>query len=358
MSVRLLSNSEQHIHDKLAKHPLQMWEWGCFRKANGQRVIRVGLFEDETQALLETHQISLHHIPASPFYIGYCPRGPLPSMDLLEGLKPILKGLGVLALKFEPASWRVIDEEGRLIPSPKALDDGEALDSDRDEAMRRRGLVPGKSQFTRYSFILDLQPSEEELLAACSSKTRYNIRLAGRKGVEILDASTEEGLEVFIQLIQETSDRQGFYAHSPAYYRTMFATLKDAGHMRILHAVHEGDVLTAWILFDWKDRLYYPYGASSSRKRELMSNNLMMWEAIRLGKELGCQSFDMWGCMGPKPDESDPWFGFHRFKKGYNPALCAFVGTWDFVVRPLAWKLFSVADVIRWKLLRLRKRVR
>lgn len=355
MSVRLLCDSEQHIHDALAKHPLQMWDWGRFRQANGQKVIRVALFEGET--LIETHQISLHHIPASPWYIGYCPRGPLPSKALLEGLKDILKGLGVLAVKFEPDSWRAIDDSGMPLDQIDA-NGANAGEDEREKAMRERGLVPGKSQFTRYSFILDLEPREEELLAACSSKTRYNIRLAGRKGVEILDATTEEGLETFIKLIQETSDRQGFYAHSPSYYRTMFATLKNAGHMRILHAVHEGTVLTAWILFDWKDRLYYPYGASSSLRRELMSNNLMMWEAIRLGKQLGCSSFDMWGCMGPNPDESDPWFGFHRFKKGYNPTLCSFIGTWDFIVRPLAWRLFIVADTIRWKLLRLRKRAR
>ena len=79
-----------------------------------------------------------------------------------------------------------------------------------------------------------------------------------------------------------------------------------------------------------------------------------MWEMIRWGKTQNCQQFDMWGSLGPNPDETNPWFGFHRFKKGYGGQLQEFIGTYDFVLDFPIYKLFRLADDLRWKLLRLK----
>jgi lipid II:glycine glycyltransferase (peptidoglycan interpeptide bridge formation enzyme) len=109
-------------------------------------------------------------------------------------------------------------------------------------------------------------------------------------------------------------------------------------------------------LFVYKDTLYYPYGASSSEHRETMASNLMMWEAIKFGKNLGLKKFDMWGALSPNPDPKDPWYGFHRFKQGYGPELVEFIGSYDLIINPMLYQLYKIADKIRWLILKTIKR--
>ncbi len=359
MSVRILELAQKSEYNRYAAHPLQSWAWGDFREENGQKIIRVGRFHKEE--LIESHQISLHRIPYTPYSVGYCPRGPLPSEEVLNFLKKEMHKRKVLAVKFEPQLFTIVDENGE-VQKPKSESKVPASKEDLGPQLTRLGLRPGKSQFAQHSFILDISKQEEELLASFASKTRYNIRLAARKGVRIVEASDEEGLDIFLKLLEETSRRQGFYVHSRSYYQKLFETLNKNKNIHILHAVYgEGEneeILSAWVLFSWKNALYYPYGASTTARRELMANNLIMWEAIRLGKKLNLEYFDMWGSLGPDASARDPWFGFHRFKKGYSPDLCRFVGAWDLIIYPLHWKLFNALDALRWKILRHRKRAR
>jgi len=113
---------------------------------------------------------------------------------------------------------------------------------------------------------------------------------------------------------------------------------------KLLTARYNGEVITTWILFSWKDFLYYPYGASTDKHKNVMANNLMMWEAIKLGKKLGLTTFDLWGREEGK--------GFTKFKEGYNPKVVEFLGTWDLVLNPLLYKLYRAAEVVRWTILR------
>ena len=114
-------------------------------------------------------------------------------------------------------------------------------------------------------------------------------------------------------------------------------------------------ILVAWILFVFKDSLYYPYGASSSEHRETMASTLMMWEAIKFGKKLGLKKFDMWGALGPDPDQLDPWYGFHRFKQGFRPEPIEFIGSYDLILNSPLYFLYKISDKVRWILLRIKK---
>lgn len=116
---------------------------------------------------------------------------------------------------------------------------------------------------------------------------------------------------------------------------------------RLLTAKYNGETITTWVLFIWNNFLYYPYGASSFKYKNVMANNLMMWEAIKLGKKMGCTTFDLWG--------REPGKGFTKFKEGYNPRVVEFIGTWDLVTSPF-YCLYRIAEEIRWKLLRLKNK--
>ncbi len=194
------------------------------------------------------------------------------------------------------------------------------------------------------------------MFANLHSKTLYNVRLAIKKGVQIIDDTSEDGLEIFIKLLEETTNRKNFYAHDADYYRKMWAVMGRSGMMKIFHAVYEETVIVSWIVFLFNGRLYYPYGASSRLHREVMASNLMMWEVIQYGKEHGATEFDMWGALGPNPDTKSPWYGFHHFKEGYGGQLVENFPTYDFVYNQTLYYPFLIADKTRQMWLKTKKK--
>jgi lipid II:glycine glycyltransferase (peptidoglycan interpeptide bridge formation enzyme) len=107
------------------------------------------------------------------------------------------------------------------------------------------------------------------------------------------------------------------------------------------------------VLFKFGDTLHYY--AAHPEHREVMANNLVMWEAIKLAKKWRLAYLDMWGALGPDADPNDPWYGFHTFKSGYNPRQVEYIGTWDYVAKPFLYKIYRIGENLRWKLLRLLK---
>ncbi len=304
--------------NKVASHPLQSWEWGEFRKTWGNEIIR-----------LPYGLITLHKVPYGPYRVGAFEKGPMPSQEILKELKAIGKKENLIFIKLEPN----VEKSESVI-----------------QLLSKSGAVKGKTLFTPTTFWIDLRKSEEELLASFHPKTRYNIRVAQRNGVEVSEDNSDTAFEKYIDLTRETVERQGFYAHTEKYHRLMWEYLHPAGIAHLLTARYKGEIITAWILFKWHDFLYYPYGASSEKYKNVMANNLMMWEAIRYGKKLGLSTFDLWG--------REPGKGFTRFKEGYNPRVIEFLGTWDLVVNPYLYWLYRLAEFIRWFLLRLFARLR
>ena len=125
----------------------------------------------------------------------------------------------------------------------------------------------------------------------------------------------------------------------------MWNILKKAGIARLMVATYQGEIITTWILFVWKDFLYYPYGASTEKHKEVMANNLMVWEAIKFGKKLGLTTFDLWGREEGK--------GFTKFKQGFSPKVIEFLGTWDLVINKPLYMIYKIAEYIRWPILKL-----
>ena len=181
-----------------------------------------------------------------------------------------------------------------------------------------------------------------------SSKTRYNIRLAQKHGVKVEINNSDKAFEKYLELTDETNKRQGFYSHSHKYHRLMWKHLKGKV-ANILVAKYNNEIISTWVLFNSDKFLYYPYGASTDKYKEVMANNLMMWEAIRFGKSKKLKTFDLWGREEGK--------GFTRFKEGYNPEVVEFIGSWDLIINKPLYYLYRFAEKIRWVLLRLKTKI-
>lgn len=298
------------------KHPLQTEAWADFRRKWGNEVAKTPF-----------GYLTLHRLPFIPFKIAIFEKGPEPTKKMVMELKEFAKKENILFIKFEPN----VQKKEKIIKNLKAW-----------------GLVPGKTLFTPTTFWIDLTKSEEQLLKSFSSKTRYNIRLAERKRVSVAEDNSDTAFEKYLELTKETTQRDKFYAHSEKYHRLMWETLKPAKIAHLLVAKHNGEIVTTWILFTSPGFLYYPYGASTHKYKNLMANNLMMWEAIKFGKKLGLKTFDLWG--------REPGKGFTKFKEGYNPKVVEFVGTWDLPVNRLLYYLYRIAEFVRWQILRFKSK--
>lgn len=324
--------------DRLASHPMQSWAWGEFREKTGLKVTRLGRYDGQT--LEETAQLTWHRLPKLPWTIGYWPKGILPSLEMVKAVAEEAKRQKAALVKLEP---NVLVASGQ---------------TELELLHRNFPLRPGRPLFTRYSLWLDLTKSDNELFSSMHPKTRYNTRLAQRKGVKISRDNSPQAFEEYWRLTEETSRRQGFYAHNRRYHQLLWETLIPAGIAHLFTATYEGKVLTAWIVFKLNKTLYYPYGASTREDRQVFASNLMMWEVIKWGKKEGCELFDMWGSPGPDPKPSDDWYGFHRFKLGYGAKVVEFVGTYDLVVNPLLYPLYRLGnDWLRWGLLKLKAKI-
>ena len=339
--IRAVSDNEKDLYDQAVSHPLQSFAWGEFKKAMGQNVERICIFNDNKP--VSAFQVSFHKIPYTGKTVGYLPKGCMPDADQINSLKETALKHRAIFIKLEPNVY---------------ADSADDVFKEQENFLLKNAAVRGKNLFTEYNFHLDLTSGIDELFANLRSKTRYNVRLAEKKGVEIIEDSSENGMETYIRLMQETTSRQKFFSHTPQYYRTMWNVIGKSKNsmMRIFHAMYQGQPLVSWIIFNFNGRLYYPYGASSDACREVMASNLMMWEMIKYGHEKSCKSFDLWGSLGPNPDAKDPWYGFHHFKEGYNPVLVKNLGTFDLVYKKFFYKSFNLADKIRWFILRGNRR--
>lgn len=320
MDLREIKNSQKTQYNKLVTHVMQSWEWGEFRKSLGIPLFRYGLYEKGQ--LTKAFQLTLHKIPFTKKYVGYLPKGPAPDGKLANALKKIGKENNCAFIKLEPNV---------------KMDNGQLL-------MDNSFYKSPKPLFTKYNFVLELTKSEEELLKNMHPKTRYNIRVAQKHGVKIEERTDDKAFKIYLKLYFETTRRQGYRGHNEEYHRKVWLTLKKAGMARLLIAQYKNQPLTAWLLLNFKDTIYYPYGGSSKLHPEVMANNLIAWEAIKLGKKINCKKFDMWGALGPNATSSDPWFGFHRFKAGYGGKLEEYIGTYDLVFDWPIYILFTFID--------------
>lgn len=330
MTVKIISKINTAQYNTVAQHPMQSWEWGEARKAMGIDVMRVGEYENES--LVHTYQLTFHPIPFTPFTIGYLPRSDMPSQQALKLIDNEAKKRRAIFVKIEPLVSTLKDMDVNL------------LSKQVDVRPSQHPLFP------KWTQIIDLTKQEDVLLKNMHPKTRYNIGLAKKKGVEIREVTNEEGFDIFSKLYFDTCRRQEYRGHTLNYHKIIFDYLKkDIAH--ILIAYFDNAPLSAYELFIFNDVLYYPYGGSSTENKNVMAPNLLMWEAIRFGKSLGAKKFDLWGSLPPDYDRNSPWAGFTRFKEGYGGDFVEFVGSFDLVLHAPLYNLYGIVHTLRRRLM-------
>lgn len=298
-------------------HILQSWEWGEIKARSGWEPVRLAL-SDET-GLVAAAQALVRSLPYGVGRLAYVPKGPVLDYadarllsETLSALRLLSVQRGVISLKIEP---EVVEPS----PVPSALE--------------QAGLVPASPVQMRSTIWVDLTAPEEEILARQKQKTRYNTRLAERKGVQVR-AGAASDIADWYRMYRVTAERDGFSIHPEEYYRTVLEELQPPGMAELLLAEHEGDLLAGIIVFSFGPEAQYMYGASSNEKRNLMAPYLLQWRGMQWAKARGARIYDLWG-IPDRLEESEDLWGVYRHKRGYGGDMVRYIGAFDMVRAPL-----------------------
>jgi lipid II:glycine glycyltransferase (peptidoglycan interpeptide bridge formation enzyme) len=256
----------------------------------------------------------------------YVPRGPALLHPSVEVLAPLLDAARIAGVEEQALGIRMEPN----VP---------LCDSAWKEPLRALGLSPMYPPAQpRSSWVLDIRPDEEALLAGMKSKTRYNIRLASRKGVVVSEAGPAD-LPDFYALFQETASRDDFYIHTQDVYRRMFSLFWEAGRFAMLFARYEGKLIAAVTLLRFGDTCWYLQGASSNADRNLMPTYLLQWEGIRWARSHGCTEYDFRAVPDLLREDQD-MFGVYRFKEGFGGRQFTTIPTYGAAYSPLLFSLW------------------
>lgn len=327
-------------------HVLQSYEWGQTKTQVGWTARRLLFLDEESGKPRAAASLLRRQLPRLPLAVTYVPKGPaldhgdLPLAEtVLARIEKEARQARVISVKIDP-DVRADSEQGTIFT----------------QLLRRRGWRASREQIQfRNALLSDLTLDEDALLAGMKSKTRYNVRLARRRGVTVR-AGTLDDLPIFYGMYSETSQRDDFIIRPLDYYRRVWETFLRAEMAHLLLAEVESEPVAGLLLFRFARTAWYMYGASTGRHRRHMPNHLLQWEAMRWAKAQGCTTYDWWGAPDVL-DESDPLWGVHRFKAGFGGEFVPHIGAWDFPVsRSLYW-LYSVAMPSLLELMRRRHRL-
>lgn len=315
---------ESFLSRQKTGHLLQSWVWGDILKSGGCAVRRLGVKQSNRLVLAATAVRKSSGAGLSYWLIS---RGPVIAheADSKEAVRDFFfselarMDKRAIFIRFEPAET----------PAPG---EGEFQFS------KTINLEPAET------LVLDLAKSDSDLLAQMHPKTRYNIRLAEKKGVavELKDAVSEADISEFLRLINLTGTRDGFRLHPASHYRRLLT--ESQGMIKLGLASYEGKNIAAGLFSFWHDQATYLHGASDNEFRNVMAPYLLQWAAIKEARRRGCQSYDFYGIDAQK------WPGVTRFKQGFGGQKRKLPGTYDAVISPVKYNLYRLLRIIRRKL--------
>ncbi len=319
MSDVTASEWDKYIADYPHAHILQTSAWGALKSTFGWQPRWLITVDAGAQVLFRRLPFGLS--------VAYIPKGPIGDQweSLLPEVDQLCRTNRSIFLKVEPDLWQ----------------SGESF-----------GLPPDGFQASPHSIqpprtiLMDIQGDESAILGRMKQKTRYNIRLALKKGIVVKPFAD---IELFYQLMYLTGKRDQFGVHSREYYQRTYELFHSKGACEMLLAEFEGQPISALMVFAHGRRAWYFYGASVDQHRERMPNYLLQWEAIRWARKQGCTEYDLWGV--PDEDEetleanftqrAEGLWGVYRFKRGFGGRVMRAAGPWDRVYKPVMYIFYT-----------------
>lgn len=313
----VVSNSVAGFH--------QSFGWSNFKRLDGWETYKIGLFNGDELLIggVLVHQFTFKD--GSNFL--YIPEGPVLNFDNEDELYWQWRALETALHSIVSLEPRAITTHIRMEPRVESVPEWFLLGWNKAPL----NLQP------RHTSIIDLTPSEEEILARMKQKGRYNIRLAEKKGVTVREAPLSEILS-FYALYKETFSRNGFEGKDEQLFHDLISGAKE--HLSLYLAEFDGKPIAGALVITFGDRATYLYGASSDAMRPLMGPYLLHWEIMKTMKRNGFIQYDLWGVAPSDEDEEHEWHGLTKFKAQFGGERSGFIGAYDYILQEDAYRAF------------------
>lgn len=328
--MKLVESLNAEIYESFNKsHPkghfMQSIGWSKLKSDWKSEIVAV---QDDSGNIQGAMQLLIRKLPGLGSSLMYSPRGPVCDLHNKEVLSLLLDGSKKIAKKYKAYALR--------LDTDAEIDDTEYVSIMKSIGFRTQNASKNfESIQPRFVFRLDIKgKSEEEMIQFFHQKTRYNIRLAEKKGVTV-SIGDLENVERFHEIMLETGIRDNFVIRPAAYFKKMLQCMGPE-NSRLYLAHYDGKIVAGTLAVLYGNKCWYLYGASSNSYRNVMPNYLLQWEMIKWALEKGCDVYDFRGVSGDL-NESNPLFGLYKFKKGFNGKLTEFVGELDYVYNPLMY---------------------
>lgn len=340
---------DKDIKKFLQTHPktnfMQSPEWAKVKTDWKNEFIVV---RDENNKVKGTMSILLRKVPIFNRYIMYAPRGFVCDIYDKETLKELTEKAKEIAKKYKAFIFRL---------DPDVLENDEKFKNTIKElGYKTKKNIKNIDQVIqpKYVFRLDIRnKTEDEVLQSFESKTRYNIRLAGRKGVTVREGKRED-LKIFHNIMKTTGSRDDFFIRPLEYFEKIYDEMSP-NHVKLIIAEYANEPIAAVLPILYGDKVWYLYGGSSNKHRNLMPNYLLQWEMIKWAISNKCNWYDFRGISGFK-NENDPQYGVYKFKKGFNPTFMEFINEMYVVYNPVMNAIFNVSKGAYNKLSRIKNK--
>ncbi|HCJ45409.1 MAG: peptidoglycan bridge formation glycyltransferase FemA/FemB family protein [Candidatus Moranbacteria bacterium] len=313
-----------------SKEFLQSEEWFSFQEAVGKKASLISLEQMLARGVIEKVSLVGNYL--------YIPKGPIFSLEeasdesVQKQLQKIIKEAQEKKVK-----WiRIEPENENTLHSLQKNFSGKVVKAPRD-------IQP------RELFVIDITKTKEDILADMKPKTRYNIRLAEKRGVKIFTTREEKYKQAFYDLVEKTADRKEINPHSKTYYENFFAIFPET-LCQLFVAEYEGIILAANICIFFRGRAIYLHGGSSDISRDVMAPYLLQWKQIEYAKDHGCTEYDFGGVHVVSSSEgTNDWGGITRFKTGFSPRTNPrlFPGTYDMILDPMMYSFYKTLRLLR-----------
>jgi peptidoglycan pentaglycine glycine transferase (the first glycine) len=311
------SRWNEFISSQATGHIFQSYEWGSLKAKYGWFPHR--LVVEENGRIKAAALVLEKKIPLLGETIFYSPRGPVIDFEDTATFDFLLKEINKLALRQRAIFWQV--DPDLSVQSIQTC-----------ATLEKRGFLRGLTKYVIVGLALPkrvfrltlMNRSEEELFSRLSQKHRYYVRRAAKKGVNIVQENTLDGLRQAYDVLKETGSRKKFVIHSLEYLRSLYEEFSSVDGIKIFLAEHENKVIACRILLRFGRKCWDMYAGSAAEGSGLRASYLLVWEIIRWAKKEDCLWFDFRGADSPDPHH--PLHGIYKFKKGFNPELVEFVG--------------------------------
>ena len=339
MEARIITDRQQwndFVANSECCNITQSYEWGELAHHLDAEAMFAGVLDDEGK-LCAAMLVLISTAPVIRRTYFYAPRGPVidepdsPAMTvLLNFVKAEARNRGAFMLKVEPS---VADDDARWLV-----------------ALQKHGFQPTPyASHVRHEWVLDLRPDEKTLLAGMKEKWRYNIRLAGRKGVTVRRGQGQADLDTFYRIYQTTSERDQFFIHDKGHYEDVMRLFSEGDRAALFLAEYEGEAIAGIIVLTFGRWSWYMYGASSNEQRNLMPNHLLQWNGMQWAKAHGCWYYNFRGIPDVLEEGQELW-GVYVFKRGFGGYAIRSLETHDLAYQPLVYTVYRrLLDVKRWR---------